>query len=309
MEKRVLRYKIFIFLWLVISGSLSLCSAEGFLYRLSDQSSVSPQANTLIGEPRTYVVQKGDTLLDVARRFDLGFLELQDLHRDVDPWIPPEGTRLVIPTQWILPEWRWSGIVINVPEMRLYFFDTEALKVWTFPIGIGETESSTPVGTFHVVEKKLSPTWHIPPSLREKYEGKKEIPPGPENPLGSHWLGLSQAGYGIHGTNFPWAVGRLVTHGCIRLYPEDILRLFQIVPVGTAVEILYDPVKIGFRGERIFIEVHEDLYGRIPDLHDYTMERLRRQGLHRAVNPDKLEEALRKRDGLPMDISADRKTG
>jgi L,D-transpeptidase ErfK/SrfK len=143
----------------------------------------------------------------------------------LDPWVPPEGLELTIPTFWILPEGNWNGILINIPERRLYFFFKKISMVKTFPIGIGVTENFTPTGRFYIRDKRVSPTWHIPISLREKYEGRKSIPPGPDNPLGSHWMGLSIKGYGIHGTNFPWAVGRLVSHGCIRLYPEDIVRL------------------------------------------------------------------------------------
>ncbi len=177
--------------------------------------------------------------------------------------------------------------------------------VKTFPIGIGVTENTTPTGRFYVKDKRVFPTWHIPPSLREKYEGRRFIPPGPDNPLGSHWLGLSINGYGIHGTNFPWAVGRLVTHGCIRLYPEDILLLYPMIPVGTLVNIIYEPIKIGFNQDRIFIEVHEDIYHRIIDPYQFTLKKLEEKEIKNLVDLEKMKEGLDQRRGVPIDITFD----
>ena len=266
---------------------------------------IDPQAVTLIGSPQHYIVHEGDTLLDIARNFNLGISEIQLLYKNIDPWVPMEGSNLIIPTLWVLPEGKWNGILINIPEMRLYLFFKKRSLVKTFPIGIGITENITPVGHFHIKEKRVSPTWHIPLSLREKYEGRKSIPPGPDNPLGSHWLGFSAKGYGIHGTNFPWAVGRLVTHGCIRLYPEDILHLYSIVPIGTPVNIIYEPIKIGFEKGHIFIEVHEDIYHRIPDYFQFTLNRLVKKGILNLVELDKVKEALDQKSGFPMDITSD----
>jgi len=281
-------------------------AGEGaYVYRLPVRFyGVDIQAMTLIGSPHTYIVQKEDTLLDIARNFDLGFSEIQLLYKDLDPWVPPEGMELTIPTFWILPEGKWNGILINIPEMRLYLFLKKISMVKTFPIGIGITENFTPVGRFYIKEKRVSPTWYIPLSLRDKYEGVKSIPPGPDNPLGSHWLGLPIRGYGIHGTNFPWAVGRLVTHGCIRLYPEDILHLYPIIPIGTPVNIIYEPIKIGFKKGRIFIEVHEDIYHRIPDFFQFTFNKLAQKGIVNLVELDKVKEALDQRSGFPMDITS-----
>jgi len=283
-----------------------LWAGEGaYFYRLPVRShGVDTQAMTVIGSPHTYIVQKEDTLLDIARNFDLGFSEIQLLYKDLDPWVPPEGMEFTIPTFWILPEGKWNGILINIPEMRLYLFLKKISMVKTFPIGIGVTENFTPVGRFYINEKKIFPTWYIPNSLREKYEGKKSIPPGPDNPLGSHWMGLSIKGYGIHGTNFPWAVGRLVTHGCIRLYPEDIFDLYSTVPIGTPVNIIYEPIKIGFKRGRIFIEVHEDIYHRIPDFFQFTFNQLAQKGIVNLVELDKVKEALDQRSGFPMDITS-----
>ena len=266
---------------------------------------VDPKAITVIGAPRDYIVQKDDTLLDIARNFNLGFSEIQVPYKDIDPWVPSEGLKLMIPTFWVLPEGKWDGILINVPEMRLYLFFKKISMVKTFPIGIGVTENTTPLGRFFIIEKALSPTWFIPPPLREKYDGRKFIPPGPDNPIGSYWLGLSIEGYGIHGTNFPWAIGRLVTHGCIRLYPEDITRLYPIIPIGTPVTIIYEPVKIGFKEGRIFIEVHEDIYHRIPDPLQFALKKLEEKGIKNLVELEKVKEALDQRNGVPVDITSE----
>jgi L,D-transpeptidase ErfK/SrfK len=287
-----------------IQPSSTWAGDEAYLYHLSQKPiGLDVQENNLIGFPQKYIVKDKDTLLDIARNFNLGFSEMQLMYKEIDPWIPPKGLELVIPTQWVLPEGIWQGIVINIPEMRLYLFYQKKSTVRTYPIGIGVEENTTPIGKFYIKEKVTNPTWHIPVSLRAKYEGKTMIPPGPDNPLGSHWLGLSINGYGIHGTNIPWAVGRLVTHGCIRLYPEDIIRLYPIVSVGTPVHIIYEPVKIGFQEGRIFVEVHEDIYNRIPDLRRFTLQKLERKKIQHLVDGEKLEEAINRRSGFPEEVT------
>ncbi len=271
-------------------------------YRLPDpQLGFDPNANTVIGLLSAHVVKKKDTLLDVAREYDLGFNEMEALYPEIDPWIPPEGTNLIIPSQWVLPATKKFGIVINIAEMRLFYFMKAINMVRSYPIGIGDLGWFSPLGTFYVSEKRLKPTWYIPESLQEKYQ-MKTMPPGPENPLGDHWMGLSIPGYGIHGTNFPWAIGRLVTHGCIRLYPEDIEKLFLTVTVKTPVEIIYEPVKIGFQMGRIFAEVHPDIYGKIPDLVDYGLKKIKNEKWADRVDLEEFTKALREPKGLPIDI-------
>jgi len=240
--------------------------------------------------------------LDIAKQYDLGFNEIQDLYPQQDPWIPPEGMALIIPSQWILPETEMEGIVINVAELRLYYFMKRIKMVIAFPIGIGDRGSHTPLGTFRIKAKRIRPTWFIPASLQEKY-GDKTMLPGPDNPLGDHWIGLGDSPYGIHGTDIPWSVGRLVTHGCIRLYPEDIRQLFDLVKPGTRVEILYEPVKLGFLSGRIYVEVHKDIYNRIEDLVEYGYRRLEEKKIIQRVDLEKFRRALDRRDGLPVDIT------
>jgi L,D-transpeptidase ErfK/SrfK len=263
-----------------------------------------PKAKTVVGTSQYHAVKRGETLLDIARRYDLGFNEMEDLYPHVDPWIPPEGLKLVIPSRWVLPETRAAGMVINVPEMRLYHFTTlkEHPLVSTFPIGVGGREWRTPTGDFRVIEKSMRPTWFIPPALRGKYR-VKSIPPGPGNPLGEYWIGLGNSGYGIHGTDIPWSVGRLATLGCIRLYPEDIKHLFNMVKIGTTVKIVYEPVKVGLVSGRVYVEVHRDVYGLIDDFAEYGYQRLRKKGILRSVDFKMFQQALARQDGLPLEVT------
>jgi len=274
-----------------------------YSYRFTLQGhGLDPKDKTVIGFPTRYIVKKKDTLLDIARNHGLGFNELADLYPDVDPWVPPQGKELVIPSVWVLPRAKKEGIMINLPEFRLFYFMKQVGMVKTYPVGIGDEGWDTPVGTFWIATKTVRPTWYVPESLQAKY-GTKVVPPGPENPLGDYWMGLGRTSYGIHGTNFPWAVGRLVTHGCIRLYPEDMERFFPMIEKGTPVEIVYEPVKFGTASGRIYVEVHRDIYRKVKDFLIYGWSRLAEKGLVDKVDRLKFQRALERQDGLPVDIT------
>jgi L,D-transpeptidase ErfK/SrfK len=257
---------------------------------------------------RVHTVAPRETLLDISRHYSLGFNEIQILHPHVDPWIPEPGLCLSIPTHWILPRTRYQGVVINLPELRLYRFFSRIEMVKTYPIGIGDAGYETPKGVYRVVEREVDPTWDLPPSLR-KHFGVTKVPPGPENPLGKYWIGLSRKGYGIHGTAFPWGVGRLVSHGCIRLYPEHIAQLFEEVSIGTPVEIIYEPVKIGFKGKQVFLEVHPDVYRKIADIKKHTRRRLQALGLWNHICVERMEAVLQRQNGVPVCIGTIQKGG
>lgn len=276
-------------------------------------------AKTVIGAPRTYTIQPKDTLLDIARYFDLGYNEISDAYPTLDPWVPDEGLKLSLPTFWVLPKSRYKGVVVNIPEMRLYYFPPRDTRidqpvVLTYPVGLGREEWPTPRTPFRVRGKTVNPTWVIPKSIRaerikEKGWSETSIPGGvPENPLGTHRLelSLSQASgaYAIHGTNNPWAVGRMVTHGCIRLYPEDIERFFDIVQVGSPGELTYQPVKIGMQHGRVYIETHHDIYNLVPDLWGEAQEVIQKSGWGHLVDSVLLTKALRDRSGIPVDVTA-----
>lgn len=266
------------------------------------QCNTYPASRALIGDPGQHIVKKRETLLDVARQHGLGFNEMRDLYPELDPWLLQEGMVLTIPSQWIPPLEGFRGIVINVAELRLYYYYTgQQPRVMTFPVGVGDRDWPTPVGDFKVREKRMHPTWFIPPSLKEKYKAKT-IRPGPDNPLGDYWIGIGDA-YGIHGTDMPWSVGRLVTRGCIRLYPEDIRLLFNAVPIGTPVRMIYEPVKISQSGDRVVVEVHEDVYGYTGDLTAYGCRCLEQKGLAHRVDMPRFLEALSLHNGMPVDVT------
>ena len=263
---------------------------------------------TVIGVVRHHIVVPKETLPDIVRNYGLGYNELSLLYPKMDPWLPSPGQNLVIPTQWILPSTKLFGLVINLPEFRLYHFIPKTKMVSTYPVGIGDVGWETPVAVGHIIYRQVDPTWLVPKSLRAKY-GATTIPPGPKNPLGKYWLGLSLSGYGIHGTNAPWGIGKRVSHGCIRLYPEHIALLFENVSVNTPVEIIYEPVKIGFQDQNIFIEVHPDIYNRIPDMQAQTFRRLHELGIFSNVSVSLVKDALEKQNGLPVRVGFLKKGG
>lgn len=270
------------------------------------------EAATVIGEPSSFTIAKGDTLHDAARFAGLGFNEIRDAHPTIDEWTPAPGTRLELPTLWVLPKAAHSGIVVNVPEMRLYYYPQDgphAGGVITYAIGIGRDDWRTPVGKFRVTERTENPTWVIPESIRkerirEKGWSEKSIPGGdPTNPLGLYRLRLSLDLYSIHGTDQPYAVGRKTSHGCIRLYPEDIAQLFPLVPVGTRGMFVDEPVKVGARGGVIYVEAHPPIYGRRPNYPAKARALLRELGWEKHVDRQALAAALEKKSGVPTPIS------
>jgi L,D-transpeptidase ErfK/SrfK len=263
---------------------------------------VDPQASTLVGAIQHHCIQKGDDLLELARHYGLGYSELGVLYRNLDPFILPVGTELTIPTLWIVPNNHGNQIIVNTGEMRLYYYINNNSQVYTFPIGMGVLDFRTPQGKFRVIEKKVHPTWHIPKALQQKYE-MTEMPPGPDNPLGDYKLTLSWGDYGIHGTAMPLGVGRMVSHGCTRMYPEHIKKLFPMVPVGTSVEYIYEPAKIGFREGHIYLSVHEDVYFKIRSMILHVLSLLEQRGLADKVNMRKVMQAVEEQNGLPMDIT------
>ncbi len=256
---------------------------------------------TVVGSPRNHTVKPKETLLDIARNYGLGFNEVEILYPDMDYWIPTQGRRLIIPSQWILPTTQHYGLVINLPELRLYHFFPKYGMVTTYPVGIGVSGWETPVAAGRITHRQMDPTWVVPEALREKY-GTVSIPPGKNNPLGKYWIGLSLDGYGIHGTNFPWGVGRLVSHGCIRLYPEHISLLYKEVYVNKPFEIVYEPLKIGIKDHSIFMEVHPDVYKRIPDMFAHAKNRLIDLGFWNSVSAATVKEIIQKQNGIPAHV-------
>jgi len=280
----------------------------------------------VVGSLTTYKIQPGDTLLDVGRWFGLSAKEVSDANGRLDWWSPPADREIVLPSEHILPAGAHRGIVLNIPEMRLYYYypaqiirhqpkgkltpassNVQAQVVYTFPVGLGRFDWKTPVGEWRVIAKTKDPTWVVPKTIYEEHlerdgEAVHRIEGGdPDNPLGRYRLSLSLPEYGLHGTDVPWGVGMSVSHGCIRLYPEDIERLFSKVKVGTPGRFVYQPVKFGWRGDSLYVEVHDDLYGKYPGRWNHAVHEVKRLGLADDVDAQKLERPSRPKAGFrPM---------
>ncbi len=234
----------------------------------SDRFLLPADGSDLIGHVQVTVAHQQDTLHDIARRYDLGYEEIVAANPGVDPWLPGQGTRVILPTQFVLPNGNREGLVLNLASMRLFYFpepaDGEAPVVITHPIGIGREGWQTPEGPSHITQKVVRPSWTVPASVLREYAEKGEplvpvVPPGPDNPLGSHAMRLSLPSYLIHGTNKSYGVGMRISHGCVRLYPEDIARLFPEVPLGTSVRIINEPYVAGWRDGRLYLDAHKPL--------------------------------------------------
>jgi L,D-transpeptidase ErfK/SrfK len=233
---------------------------DRFLLKSPDQE--------VVGALQVIHARHEDTFVDIARTYNLGFDELLEANPDVDPWLPGEGTRVILPTQFILPNAPHEGVVINLASKRLFWYlpaDEEGVRaVMTFPIGIGLQGTATPTGITTVTQKVPNPTWFVPAAIRAEYAAEgtplpKQVPPGPDNPLGSHALLLGMPSYLIHGTNRPAGVGMRVSHGCVRLFPENIERLYSEVTVGEQVTIVDQPWLVGWHDNRLYLEAHPPL--------------------------------------------------
>ena len=211
-------------------------------------------------EAASYQTVYDDTLLDLAREFKLGYVEMVAANPGTDPWVPGEGTDVVLPTVHLMPDLgkaKLEGVVINLADMRLYFFEGNDVAPRSFPIGIGRDGLHTPTGVTEVVRKKKDPAWRPTHRMREEDPELPEVvPAGPENPLGTRALYLGWPEYLIHGTNKPWGVGRRVSSGCVRMYPEDVELLYELIDVGTKVTVIDQPVKLGWIGGELFMEAH-----------------------------------------------------
>jgi L,D-transpeptidase ErfK/SrfK len=268
--------------------------------------------DTVIGEVRTYRVRMGDTLMDLARLYGLGYNEIVEANPGLDPWVPPVGAVVILPTQWVLPCCTYTGIVVNIPEMRLFYYrkgPAGTTLVNTYPVGLGRDDWRTPEGKFKVSGKTVDPQWNIPEDIRKEHieergDPRTFIPGGdPDNPLGHYRLELTLPMYRIHGTNIPWGVGMQVSHGCVRLYPEDIERLFPLVPIGTPGEFTYQTVKVGRRDAAVFAEVHEDIYGHNPALFREAMSVAEATGMADAIDQNLLLDGLSNSFGIPFQIT------
>jgi L,D-transpeptidase ErfK/SrfK len=267
----------------------------------------------VIGRLASLRLKRQDTLPDIARHFSLGINTLSAANPGVDVWVPRAGERIVLPLGFILPEGNRKGIVINLAAMRLFYFQTDGERrtVSTYPVGIGTAEQPTPLGRMQVIRKKVRPMWHVPASIAAEHRKRGDplpdiVPPGPLNPLGEYALYLSKPSYLIHGTNKPASIGLRATHGCIRLYPEDIKRLFDAAKVKTPVTIVNQPYLVGWRDEVVYLEAHAPL----EELTDAELEKtfvklkqIEKETGH-ALDWPKIKKVVAETRGIPIAVSA-----
>ena len=222
----------------------------------------------VVGEPQVVFARDEDTLSDLAREYGLGYDEIIAANPGVDQWLPGEGTPILLSTQFVLPNVEKQGVVLNIATKRLFYFpaaaEGELQQVMTYPIGIGRVGWETPLGETTVVSKAKDPSWWVPASVRREHAEMGNplpsvVPPGPDNPLGHRVLKLDMPGYLIHGTNTPYGVGMRVSHGCVRLYPENIEILYTLVDIGEKVMIINEPYQFGQRDGRLYFEAHMPL--------------------------------------------------
>ena len=227
----------------------------------------SPQQN-IIGEPQVVFTSATDTLSDFAREYGLGYDELLEANPAVNPWLPGENTPILLPTEYLLPDVPREGIILNIASKRLFYYPKmgqgQAQIVFTYPIGIGRVGWETPLGAATVISKARDPSWWVPASVRREHRELGDplpsvVPPGPENPLGTRVLKLDMPGYLIHGTNQPYGVGMRVSHGCVRLYPENIEFMYELVEIGEPVMIINEPYLLTENGGEWFFESHTPL--------------------------------------------------
>lgn len=270
--------------------ALPQASARAVLYTFR----LPAAGGRLVGRRRIAVTRAGETLLDVARRYDVGHWDMVLANPEVDVLLPGTDRPVVIPSRFLLPDAPREGIVVNVPELRLYYYPPAPgdgpPQVVTHPVGIGRQDWSTPLGLTRIVEKIPEPAWYPPPSIRAEAAARGEtlpgvVLPGPDNPLGDHALILDIPGYLLHGTNRPDGIGMRVSRGCIRLFPEDIEALFPRVPRGTPVRLVSQPYKLAWEDGRLWLELHPlpgegDFLGIDRRPHRFMLKRMQRELVH-----------------------------
>ncbi len=240
---------------------------------------LTPDSGDLVGELRYVHARHEDTLVDLAKALDLGYNEIRGANPEVDAWLPGEGTQVVIPSLYVLPPGAREGIVVNLPEMRLYYYPKPGVgippSVVTHPVGVGRDDWPSPTGPSKIIQKVAQPAWYPPESIRREHAAQgrplpRVVPPGPDNPLGEYAMRLDFGDYLLHGTNKAYGVGMQVSHGCIRMYPPAIESLFAQVPTGTRVELIDQPYKAGIRNGLLYVEVHPPLGENRTDSGDFT---------------------------------------
>ncbi|WP_295441495.1 L,D-transpeptidase family protein [uncultured Thiodictyon sp.] len=267
--------------------------------------------DTVVGVPFYIKSRKHDTLLDIGRQNQVGYQDMEQANPKVNMWAPRPDSEVLVPTLYVLPNTPHTGIVLNRPEMHLYFYPPgKPDEVQNYPISVGREGWSTPLGTYTIASKVKDPTWTPPASIRAEHAAEGDIlpavvPAGPDNPLGPYAMRLSVPSYLIHGTDKPWGLGMPVSHGCIRMNNEGIIELFPQVPTGTTVTIVDQPYKVGWLGDDLYLEVHSDDKSRLRPARSVIPESVAStQGLE--MDWPAVERAIKENTGLPQMVGSRR---
>lgn len=275
-----------------------------------------PAGDDVVGEVQVIKARYEDTFAGLSETHDLGYLELVAANPGVDPWLPGEGTDIVLPTRYILPPGPREGIVINLAEYRLYYYPQGQNVVHTFPLGIGREGWGSPVGNARITTMINNPAWYPPQSIRDEHAADgdplpKVVPPGPDNPLGPYKMNLSMPGYLIHGSNKKFGIGMRVSHGCFRMLNHNVLELAGMVKVGTSVRIIDEPYKFGVSQGKVYLEAHtplqdEDKHMTLMDKHAVVINTLLKRDEAAGVlqlDWEMIRDVIAGEDGLPIQIA------
>jgi L,D-transpeptidase ErfK/SrfK len=267
---------------------------------------LTPEDGDLVGYVQKVTVGKDDTLPDIARRFDVGYEEMLLANPGVDAWLPGVGREVVVPTQFVLPAAPHEGVVVNVAAMRIFYYPPhkkgEPLVVYTHPIGIGRVGWKTPEGTTRIVAREKDPVWVVPESVRKEHAEDGDMLPavvkaGPDNPLGEYAFRLSWPSYLIHGTNKPYGVGMRSSHGCMRLYPEDIAVFFDLIPIGTKVTVVNQPYAFGWRDGTLYMQAYA-----VMEDDSRNWDKNRKRLLATLMNPKQRQKIGQRIEGADNDV-------
>lgn len=272
-----------------------------------------PDGENMVGTIAAINTRENDALPDIARHFGLGYNDINIANSAVSPWTPAPGSRVLLPSQFILPDSPHKGIALNLANMRLFYYPKKQLgKVYTYPVGIGRQGWNTPMGLTSIVAKDANPSWTVPESIHREHAEKgdslpKVVGAGPDNPLGLYAMRLGIPGYLIHGTNKPYGIGMQISHGCVQLYPEDIEVLFKKATVGMPVRIIHQPYLTAWHQDMLYLEAHEPLPKWAKDktrLKKQVVQQLHEVSAKKSVTVDweKVDRILQRADGIPTPV-------
>lgn len=312
--------KIFFLYWPLIAMMLNGCQSLPNYY--ADENAKTPfdsvithefllaKNQDIVGTIASIQTRENDTLPDIARHFGLGFNDITIANLKLDTWLPKPESQVILPMRYIIPDVKRRGIVLNLANMRLFHFpQQQPNRVITYPIGIGRNGWSTPTGRSKIIAKKKNPVWNVPVSILKEHARKGDplpriVPAGPDNPLGDYAMRLSMPSYLIHGTNKPYGVGMQISHGCVRLYPEDIAQLFQHTSIGTRVSIIDRPYLLGWDHEVLYLEAHQPLQRVNNKFKKKLLKKLKRLSRKAGVLIDweRVDVILNQANGIPIPI-------